>query len=295
MIDDRDYMRQPEYHPAGRFFSMTVLLIVANLMVFVLLEISNAYTKDLSKNIFYYCALSNEGLSHGFVWQYLTFQFLHVGPWHFIFNMLALFIFGRPVEERIGGRRLLLVYLACGVVGGVFQTLLGVIFPDTYGVQVAGASAGVFGLLAVLAALEPDGEILIFFFLPSKMKYLAWSAALVATFYVIVPAQQGIAHAAHLGGMAMGVFYVQQVLHGRWFHFKNPLRRESPRALVTAGKGKNKLLSFTADAKEEFSTDEFLKNEVDPILDKISAHGIQSLTARERETLEKARAKMVKR
>lgn len=288
-------MRQPEYHPAGRFFSMTVVLIVANLIIFVLLEISNAYSKDLAKSIFYYCALSKEGLSHGYVWQYLTFQFLHVGPWHFIFNMVALFMFGRPVEERIGSRRLLVVYLACGVVGGVFQTILGLIVPDTYGVQVAGASAGVFGLLAALAALEPDGEILILFFLPSKMKYLAWSAALVATFYVIVPAQQGIAHAAHLGGMAMGIFYVQQVLQRRWFQLKNPLRSESPRALVTAGKGKNKLLSSGTDTKEDFSTDEFLKNEVDPILDKISARGIQSLTARERETLEKARAKMAKR
>ncbi len=47
--------------------------------------------------------------------------------------------------------------------------------------------------------------------------------------------------------------------------------------------------------EEEFSTDEFLQNEVDPILEKISAKGIQSLTARERETLEKARAKMAKR
>src|SRR5213076_2893816 len=98
---------------------------------------------------------------------------------------------------------LLLVYLTSGVVGGVFQTLLGLIFPGTYGVEVAGASAGVFGLLAALAALEPDGEILIFMLLPSKIKYLAWSAALVAMFYVIVPAQPGIAHAAHLGGMAM--------------------------------------------------------------------------------------------
>jgi Rhomboid family len=188
-----------------------------------------------------------------------------------------------------------LVYLACGVIGGVFQTILGVIIPTRFGVEVAGASAGVFGLLATLAALEPEGEILILFFLPSKIKYLAWSAALVAAFYTIVPAQQGIAHAAHLGGMAMGVFYVRQILHGRWFHLKNPLRRESSRALVTAGKGKNKLLGSGADTQEEFSTDEFLKNEVDPILDKISARGIQSLTARERETLEKARAKMARR
>jgi len=295
MIDDRDYMRQPEYHPAGRFRSMTVLLIVVHLVVFAVTEISRAHKAELYSGIFEYCALSKEGLSNGWLWQYLTFQFLHVGPWHFIFNMVALFMFGRPVEERIGSRRLLLVYLACGVVGGVFQTILGVIFPATHGAEVAGASAGVLGLLAALAALEPEGEILILFLLPSKIKYLAWSAALVAMFYVIVPAQPGIAHAAHLGGMAMGIFYVRQILPGHWFQLKNPVRRESSRALVAAGKGKTKSLGSAAETGEEFSTDEFLQKEVDPILDKISARGIQSLTARERETLERARAKMVKR
>jgi len=285
-------MRQPEYHPAGRFFSMTVVLIVANLIVFVLTEISRVYQPDFYTIIFRYCALSKEGLSHGYVWQYLTFQFLHVGPLHFLFNMLALFMFGRPVEESIGSRRLLLVYLACGVIGGVFQTILGVIIPTRFGVEVAGASAGVFGLLATLAALEPEGEILIFFMLPSKIKYLAWSAALVAGFYTIVPARQGVAHAAHLGGMAMGIFYVRHIMPGRWFQSQNLGRRETPRALVAAGRGKNKFQNSGAGSKEDFSTEEFLQKEVDPILDKISAHGIQSLTAREREILESARKKM---
>jgi hypothetical protein len=49
-----------------------------------------------------------------------------------------------------------------------------------------------------------------------------------------------------------------------------------------------------AKSGEELATDEFLQTEVDPILDKISTHGIQSLTARERGILEKARAKMAK-
>jgi hypothetical protein len=86
-----------------------------------------------------------------------------------------------------------------------------------------------------------------------------------------------IANAAHLGGMLTGIFFARQFIQGRWPRWQFPSRS------IPSRKSKNDL-----------STDEFLQTEVDPILDKISAQGIQSLTAREREILEKARAKMAK-
>ena len=73
-------------------------------------------------------------------------------------------------------------------------------------------------------------------------------------------------------------------------------RKRPPRKFAATRPGKGKFWrSTTGELDEELPTDEFVKIEVDPILDKISAHGIQSLTAREREILEKARSKMVKR
>ncbi len=92
---------------------------------------------------------------------------------------------------------------------------------------------------------------------------------------------------------------MRQIFQGRWHlpQWKLPARRRSPpREFVATGAGKKPFWRPAADKPDEdLSADEFLQREVDPILDKISAHGIQSLTARERDILEKARAKMAKR
>ena len=74
-----------------------------------------------------------------------------------------------------------------------------------------------------------------------------------------------------------------------------PASRREPGEFVAANKVKKGFWSSAAKTDEELPTDQFLKTEVDPILDKISAHGIQSLTVREKQVLEKARAKMAKR
>jgi hypothetical protein len=104
-----------------------------------------------------------------------------------------------------------------------------------------------------------------------------------------------VANAAHLGGILTGFFCVRYVFQGRWPQLDLPQRRE-PRDPAAKSAGKYSLWRSAANkTDEELSADEFLQREVDPILEKISAHGIQSLTPRERETLEKARTKMAKR
>ena len=287
MLEDRDYMRQPEFderrwHPQFQWgWSWTMILLAINLVVFVLVEISKAYKPEIFSIIYRYFALGSDGLGHGYVWQLLTFQFLHFAPWHFIGNMVGLFFLGRALEYLIGGRRFIAVYLVSGLIGGAFQAALGLIFPEVFGVPVVGASAGVFGLLAALATLEPNAEFLMFFVFPVKIKYLALVGAVVAIFYIIVPAEPGIAHAAHLGGMAAGTFYI-------WRFLKNPA---PPGAEEQADVQPSK----KAGSKSIADADEDLEGDVDTILDKISARGIQSLTTREREILERARARMVKR
>ena len=79
---------------------------------------------------------------------------------------------------------------------------------------------------------------------------------------------------------------IRQIVRWPWARRDSPSFRPAPRKLVNVR---------SAKSDKDLSTDEFLKTEVDPILDKISAHGIQSLTAHEREILEKARARMEKR
>ncbi len=104
-------------------------------------------------------ALSADGLRHGFVWQLLTFQFLHAGFWHLAGNLLGIWFFGRFIEQRLGAGNFLKLYFAAGLAGGLLQSLPGLAFENRFAGPVIGASAGVIGLFAAFAMLEPDAEI----------------------------------------------------------------------------------------------------------------------------------------
>jgi membrane associated rhomboid family serine protease len=296
MLEDRDYMRQPAYEPRVSF---TVALLIVNAVVFFI-QLVAAHSIHGTEIEWDYFALSLGGLKHGFVWQLLTFQFMHVGWLHIIVNSLVIFFFGRPVEAAFGGRRFLILYFSSGVMGGLVQMLFAFLFPY-FGGSVVGASAGGMGIIGAFAAMNwmERFTLFVYFVLPITMtgRILFWLFTVLAVVGILTP-NSGVANAAHLGGILTGFFYVRQIVQGRWRlpQWKFPARRAAPREFVAAGKGKKSFWRSSADKPDEgLSADEFLKNEVDPILDKISAHGIQSLTARERQILEKARTQMTKR
>ena len=181
------------------------------------------------------------------------------------------------------------------ILGGVVQMLFALMF-QSFDAPVVGASAGAYGLVAAFAVIHWTEQFtLLFYFIPVTLrgKTLLWGTLALAGIGLAVP-NSGIANAAHLGGILTGFFYVRQIVQGRWPRWEIPRRRRELRELAAAGKGKQKLRSSAARTDEEFSTDEFLENEVDPILEKISAKGLQSLTAREREILETARRKITR-
>src|SRR5450755_1858077 len=104
MLENRDYMRRT---PEGFGWSATLVLVVTNILAFIL-------QKTVLPQRFeaIYLDLSVDGLKNGFVWQLLTFQFLHGGYLHIIFNCWALYVFGREVEFILG-RPLLLGFYFC--------------------------------------------------------------------------------------------------------------------------------------------------------------------------------------
>ena len=294
MLEDRDYMRQPAYQESR--ISFTVALLIVNAMVFLVQLVAVSQFKYGLKNELTYFALSLDGLKNGYVWQLLTFQFMHAGWLHLIFNSLAIFFFGRSVETVFGRWRFLAIYFSSGILGGVVQMCFALMF-QSFDAPVVGASAGAYGLVAAFAVINwAERFTLLVYFIPVAMqgKTLMWISLALALIGLATPGS-GVANAAHLGGILTGFFYARRILHGSGPQLELPARRREPREFVAAGKGKNKFWGSAAETGEEPSTDEFLQKEVDPILDKISAHGIQSLTARERETLERARAKMAKR
>ncbi len=289
MLEDRDYMRQPAYHEPR--MSLTVALLIINAAVFLVqLVASNSEIEGR------YFALSLTGLKHGYVWQLLTFQFMHAGLMHILFNSLAIYFFGRPVEIALGRRHFLTLYLLSGVIGGLVQMLFAYLIPAFDG-AVVGASAGAAGLVAAFAILHWEERFsILIYFIPVNMtgKTLLMVSLGLAFVGMLIP-NSGIANAAHLGGILTGGYYVRLFIQGQWPRWNFPTRRAAPRELAVKRAGKSAFWHSAAVKRDDESTDEFLKNEVDPILEKISAHGIHSLTARERETLENARKKMTGR
>lgn len=140
------------------------------------------------------------------VWQLLTYGFLHTVTdiTHLLFNMLGLYFFGTMLEERLGGRRFLLTYLAAQVVGG-----LAYLVPLAFGYQsgpAIGASGAVLGLTVALATLYPRVRV-IFVVFPVQMMWLALLVVGLDLYNFLITLKtgsDGVAHLIHLGGAVYG-------------------------------------------------------------------------------------------
>lgn len=296
-LADRHYMRD---RSGGIPWSMTGILMVVLTTVFVLQCVNDVYIKSFFESRL---ALTPECFTRGYVWQLLTFQFLHGGILHLGGNLLCLWFFARFVEDVLGKSRFLIAFFGCGVVGGILQGILMAVFPGHFGYYTYGASAGVMGIFAIFVLLLPDSEVRWAFVLPIPAITLLWLTGAVSLFFTLVPSNLGggMAHAAHLGGLLAGVAWVKLGWHRDfvqlpwegWFSGRKLLKRKKELIRTTS----IKIPGFPHTDKEstELPREEFISREVDPILDKISQHGIQSLTERERKILEAARNKMAKR
>jgi membrane associated rhomboid family serine protease len=301
MIEDRFYMRDASRHQAP--WSTALILVVANTAVFALQLIFQLFYDSSPSPIERYFALNPRDWL-GWIYQLFTFQFLHSGPLHLILNCAMLYIFGWPVEMALGRTEFLKLYLVCGALGGLVQIGCSWMFPGHFGMlSVVGASAGVFALIAAFAAMNWDASIttLLAFIIPVTMraKYLILVMGILAVLGMLEK-MSGVAHAAHLGGLLAGLAYIRFLIQADrtlfdWRRFRHSRPRPE---LVEARSSKRSFWQKpqpTPNANEDLPPAEYISREVDPILDKISAHGIQSLTDRERKILEAARAKMAKR
>jgi membrane associated rhomboid family serine protease len=278
MLEDRDYMRAQEFG-ANRWQTATAVILIINVVVFIIEAIARDFDKPSS-----HLGLSWAGLSRGYVWQLLTFQFLHDGLLHLVLNSLGLFSFGFAVESFLGTKRFLWLYLISGVIGGLVHVLGQILLPGVMGHGVVvGASAGVFGLIAAFALMSPEHDltVYIFFVFPVTVsaKVLAIVFLGISILGVVVEAtglgRSNVAHGAHAGGML-----------GGWLMLRYFARRAVYQSDIVEELPPQKAFKSETD---------FVSKEVDPILEKISRHGIQSLTSAECKILDEARKKMEKR
>ena len=260
-------------------------LLIATGVAFLLQLVFNAMTRGGFTLVF---GLSLWGIKHLFLWQPVTYLFLHGGFLHIIFNMIGLFFFGPETERVMGTRRFLLLYFSCGIIGGLGWLLIS----GSGNIPCIGASGAIFGILGAFAALFPDRSItlLVFFVLPVTMKArtLAIGLALFNLISMIsVPGH--IAYAAHLTGGLVGYGYT-------CFKYKQyvSLTRLNPMQWLNDLKWRWQRRNFKviSSSQSGFGSDVHPSiDEVNEILDKVSKNGIHSLTDKEREILEKASKK----
>ncbi|MUW14560.1 rhomboid family intramembrane serine protease [Halorubrum sp. CBA1125] len=147
----------------------------------------------------------------GNVWTWVTAVFSHsrAGLFHIIGNSIVLFFFGPLVERAVGSKRFFGFFLAAGVLAGLGHVLFA-IATGAPTVGVLGASGATFAILGVLTVWRPNMEILLFFVIPMKLKYLTWGIALISATLVVTTGAGGvggIAHLAHLIGFAIGLAF----------------------------------------------------------------------------------------
>jgi membrane associated rhomboid family serine protease len=218
-------------------------------------------------------------------WSFVTYMFVHAGLLHLAFNLLTLYIFGPSVEERIGGRSFLTYYGLCGL-GGALLSLLLTQFPAMAQVTL-GASGAVLGVAVAFAWYWPDQPVYV---LPLPEPIAAkWLVTFIVALDLALAAlgvSDGTAHLAHLGGVAAGLVWLKGQ-DWRVTKAERHLRQVAePTVVVTsaprAARGGS---APSAKARPSRAPDPRAHAEIDRVLDKISATGIESLTPAERRFL----------
>jgi membrane associated rhomboid family serine protease len=199
-------------------------------------------------------------------WTLVTYMFLHGSITHILFNMIVLYFFGPQVEARLGSARFLTLYFIGGVSGGLLSMVLA---PNA---AVIGASAALFGVMLAFARFWPRAKILIWGILPIEAWLLVLLTTLFALYSGFTGSRGGVADFAHLGGFAgawLYLIYLDRVRGSRGFQ-KRTVVPVQHHALANWRK---------VDPRR---VHEVNRDEVNRILDKISASGLASLTAQER-------------
>jgi len=146
------------------------------------------------------------------IWQPLTYMFLHGGPFHILFNMLALWMFGTELERMWGSKFFTKYYFVTGLGAAATQLLLSLL-PGTFGflmynTTTIGASGAVYGVLLAYALYFPNRTILFMFIFPLPAKVFVMLIGAIAL-YSAMGIGGGVAHTAHLGGLIAGYLYLK--------------------------------------------------------------------------------------
>ena len=205
------------------------MLVITNVVAFV--------AAFFARDITLWLGLSPVAvLTQGWLWQPVTYMFLHSGIGHILFNMLALWMFGVELERMWGTRYFLKYYFITGIGAAVTTLVLAFVPPfdrSLYSSLTVGASGAIYGVLLAYALYFPHRPIYLYFVFPIKAKYFVMIIGAVS-FFSALGSGGGVAHIAHLGGLIAGYLYLKSgrihplsELKYRWVKWRiNRMRRK---------------------------------------------------------------------
>jgi membrane associated rhomboid family serine protease len=210
-------------------------------------------------------------------WTVISYMFLHGGIIHILFNMWIFYIFGPRLEMRLGGRNFLTLYFVSGISGALLSAV------TTPHAAIIGASGAVFGIELAYAMFWPRDKIYIWGVLPVEVRWLVVFLTGMSLFAGFSGSGDGVAHFAHLGGFAGAFLYL------KWLDYRSPARRFKRKAAAVQAKpnssGVSDLERWRGIRRDDMHS--VNRDELDRILDKISAEGMNNLTPDERAFLER--------
>jgi membrane associated rhomboid family serine protease len=288
-------------------------ILIINVTVFLcqnfIFTVFRVGGNSLSDLFFYYCALYPVGENSNFyVWQLITYQFMHGGFLHIFFNLFALWMFGIELEQMWGSRKFLIFYLLCGIGAGLTQLFISPMF--SMPAPTIGASGAIYGVLLAFGLTFPDRPIFMFpIFIPIPAKFFVLIYAGLELFMGFSSTAGGVAHFAHLGGAATGFILLKFGDRLKIYSFFNMLfqSKKTPniyeqqpigtKAKIFQSNWRSKPSVSSVEQKSTGSRmyvndEEITQAKVDEILDKITESGYQNLTEREKLILYKLSQKL---
>ncbi len=272
-----------------RLIYINVALFVIVKLLFIILQLFNNNSGSI---ILSYLAMPAEPvqLLHRF-WTPLTYMFLHEGIFHILFNMLALFWFGKLFLLFFSEKQLVGLYISGGLIAALFYALAFNVFPYFSGVLpysiLLGASGSIMAIIVAAAVRSPNMEMQLLLLGRVKLKYIA-IVSVLASFFGLT-SNNGGGELAHLGGALAGYLFVVSLRQGT--DITKGLNRIldavsnlfKPKKLKVK-QNPNRPNRPMSDA--EYNATKARKiAEIDRILDKIKTSGYQSLSAEEKKQL----------
>ncbi|MCY7330830.1 MAG: rhomboid family intramembrane serine protease, partial [Saprospiraceae bacterium] len=294
--------------------NMVTRLVIINFAVFASVNIfhfllwlalggDRAHTNEVFNNTLNWLCMPGDWHQLWRVWAPITSIFLHEGFWHFLNNIIGLYLFGKIVGDLVGDRRVLPIYLLGGLVGNALYLLSAQIPQFNVGYYALGASGAIMALAGTALILAPDYRVMLFLLGEVKLKYIVLVIVLLDLVGIANQSNTG-GHAAHIGGFLFGCFFVYRLRDGKdmsewvgrildtirgWF-FRRPRRHSASKRrpqpamkATTFGKAKGSNVS-------DLPTYSF-QDQLDAILDKIKQQGYDSLSQEEKDFLYQASKK----